>query len=155
MKTTVSNIMNSVSVGKTTTSKDSSKSNAGGIAFSDGGNNQNPSELPKGGRDALWIDFGGSLEVMTIFTAYEVGGASALKGKGSNGGKPTYENKVDDGISAVDNAANAVKAIKEIKDGIKEKETKIPDSIRTTSYGKDGKEIKSEIRARKDNEQKI
>ncbi|WP_415799909.1 RHS repeat-associated core domain-containing protein, partial [Flavobacterium cucumis] len=29
----------------------------GGFAFSDGGNNQNPSELRKGGRDVEWIDF--------------------------------------------------------------------------------------------------
>jgi len=136
MKTTVSNIMNSLSVGKTTTSKDSSKSNAGGIAFSDGGNNQNPSELPKGGREALWIEFGGSLEVMTTVLSFEVGGTSFAKGKGTNGGKPRTENKVDDGISGVDNAANAIKTIDGgTKKQNDESERLKSDTIQTLHYG--------------------
>ncbi|WP_264538524.1 DUF6443 domain-containing protein [Flavobacterium sp. N1736] len=156
MQTTVSNIMGAVSVGTTTERRGSDKSGPGGngIAFSDGGNNQDPSALPKGGRDVLWIDFGGSLEAMTTVAAFELGFNGAFKGKGTNGGKPTMENKIDDGISAVDNAASGVKTIAgEVKKKIDKPDNgQKRDSVRETFYAKDGTEIRTEIRGKKENE---
>jgi len=149
MQSTVSNIMSSLSVGKTTTSSSKSAGNSsGGIAFSDGGNNQNPSALPKGGRDVPWIDFGGSLEVMTTIAAFELNVNFAPIGKGTNGGKATIENKADDGITAVDNSINAGKAI---NDAVKEKEKKAPkeqDSVTVLSYSKKGDLTNEERKAK-------
>ncbi|OMQ10978.1 hypothetical protein [[Flexibacter] sp. ATCC 35103] len=84
---------------------------SGGIAFSDGGGFQNPSALPRGGRNVTWIDFGGLFEALTTIFAFEVRG-NKPKGKGTNGGKPTQEDKVDDFINAVDFGANGIKAAK-------------------------------------------
>lgn len=84
----------------------SSGSNAGRIAFSDGGNNQDPGSLSSGGRSVQWMDFNGVLELVTTLLGLEHG-SSKPNGKGTNGGKPTFEDKVNNGIDAVDNAASA------------------------------------------------
>lgn len=134
-------------------SKRNSFPKGNGIAFSDGGNNQDPSSLRTGERNVQWIDFGGAFEALIAMLGFEVN-RSTSKGKGTNGGRPTYENKVDDGINAVDNAVNAGKAgfqKTESKEN-KQSTSKITDSIRTTFYAKDGTEIKSEIRPKRHNE---
>lgn len=82
-----------------------------GYALSDGGNYQNPNALRSGGRNVVWIDFGGLLEALTTIFAFELRG-NKPKGKGTNGGKPTIENKIDDGINAFDFGANGIKATK-------------------------------------------
>lgn len=116
-----------------------------GYAFSDGGNSQNPSALNRGGRNVTWIDFGGLLEALTIIFAFEVRGKTS-KGKGTNGGKPTQENKADDFINATDFGANAAKTMKSAKEEArgKEKESpKVKDSVTVLTY-KDGKLINEE-----------
>lgn len=152
----MSSIIKSIPIG-TTKEKGGSGPGANGIAFSDGKNNQNPSALPKGGRDVIWADFGGSLEVLTTVAAFELNVNFAPIGKGTNGGRATIENKADDAITAVDNSINAGKALKETVDKQKNKENVKDsnikkDSIRTTYYDKGGTEIRTEIRAKKDNE---
>ena len=128
--------------------KKKSSSFSGGIAFSDGGNNQDPGSLPSGGRDITWIDFGGAFEALITILGFEVKGSTS-RGKGTNGGKPTYENKVDDGINAVDNGANRAKAIKAAKDEAakKEKQPKTHDSITIFNY-EEGKLISKERKAK-------
>jgi len=131
-------------------SKKKSSFFSGGIAFSDGGNFQDPSSLPRGGRNVTWIDFGGAFEALIIAMGFEVKGSTS-KGKGTNGGKPTLENKIDDGINAVDNASNAAKTIDyTFKKNINN--TPKRDSVRETFYAKDGTEISSEIRPKRKNE---
>lgn len=130
---------------------------SGGIAFSDGGNNQDPSSLRRGSRDVTWIDFGGAFEALIIVLGFEVKGITP-KGKGTNGGKPTIENKIDDGINAIDFGANCVKAVKETLDKQKAKEnnansTKSNKNTRTTWYDKGGKEIRTEVKIQ-DNKKK-
>ncbi|KQB38373.1 hypothetical protein [Flavobacterium aquidurense] len=125
-----------------------------GIAFSDGSNSQNPGALPRGGRNVTWIDFGGLLEALTTIFAFEVRG-NKPKGKGTNGGKPTQEDKVDDFINANDFGANGIKAVKETLDKQKAKEnnansTKSNKNIRTTWYDKSGKEIRTEVKIHDD-----
>ncbi|MCV9926690.1 hypothetical protein OIU83_03470 [Flavobacterium sp. LS1R49] len=88
---------------------------SGGFAFSDGGNYQDPTSLRMGGRDVTWIDFGGAFEALTIILGFEVKGSTS-KGKGTNGGKPTRENKADDFMTATDHGANAIKAGKSVKE---------------------------------------
>gem|GEM_PF-2426686 len=135
VQATMSNIIKSIPIG-TTKEKGGSGPGANGIAFSDGGNNQNPSALPKGGRDVIWADFGGSLEVMTTVAAFELNVNFAPIGKGTNGGRATMENKADDAITAVDNGINAGKAI---KDALKEQKDKEPqakkDTLQVLHYG--------------------
>lgn len=107
---------------------------SGGIAFSDGGNNQDPSSLRRGSRNVTWIDFGGLFEALVAILAFEVKGSTS-KGKGTNGGKPTYENKVDDGINATDFGVNGAKTIYE---GIKKQNnenTKLNDTLEVLHYG--------------------
>lgn len=116
-----------------------------GIAFSDGSNSQNPGALPRGGRNVTWIDFGGLLEALTTIFAFEVKG-NKPKGKGTNGGKPTKEDKIDDFINAVDFGANAAKAIKSAKEEARGKEKerpKVKDSVTVLTY-KNGKLINEE-----------
>ncbi|WP_289658958.1 hypothetical protein [Flavobacterium panacagri] len=137
MQKTISNVIKSISVG--TTTEKPSGAGKDGIAFSDGGNSQNPSALPEGGRDVMWFDFGKSLEVMTTVAAFELGTNGTAKGKGTNGGKPTIENKADDAISAVDNGVNAFKAaIQEIKEAKSDQENKqkVSDSVTVLTYDK-------------------
>ncbi|MCV9930539.1 hypothetical protein OIU83_22960 [Flavobacterium sp. LS1R49] len=81
---------------------------SGGFAFSDGGNYQDPSSLRRGGRDVTWIDFGGAFEALITILGFETKGSTS-RGKGTNGGKPTYENKMEDGINATDFGASATK----------------------------------------------
>ncbi|MEP6803757.1 MAG: hypothetical protein ABI892_04480 [Flavobacterium sp.] len=67
---------------------------SGGFALSDGGAFQNPGALPKGGRNVTWIDFGGALEALIIIMSFEKNGTTITpKGKGTNGGKRTIDNK--------------------------------------------------------------
>lgn len=121
-----------------------------GIAFSDGGNFQDPRALRRGGRDVTWIDFGGAFEALIVILGFEVKGSTS-KGKGTNGGKRTLENKIDDGINAVDNASNAAKTIDNtFKKNINN--TPKRDSVRETFYAKDGTEIRTEIRPKRKNE---
>ncbi|MDW8849702.1 hypothetical protein SD960_06330 [Flavobacterium sp. MMLR14_040] len=105
-----------------------------GIAFSDGGNNQDPSSLRRGSRDVTWIDFGGAFEALIIILGFEVKGSKS-KGKGTNEGKPTYENKVDDGINAVDFGATGVKTIVGGIKKQKDETTKVNDTVEILHYG--------------------
>lgn len=112
-------------------------SDLGGIAFSDGGNNQDPGSLPNGERDITWIDFEGALEALIFILGFEVKGSTS-RGKGTNGGKPTYENKIDDGINAVDNGANATKTLDAQFKNQKNKDRNKPltnDTTTTLYYG--------------------
>lgn len=107
----------------------------GGYAFSDGGNFQNPSALSKGGRNVTWIDFGGAFEALIIILGFEVKG-NKPKGKGTNGGKPTEEDKVDDFINATDFGANAGKTIHEGLKGQKEEPKRLKsDTTTILHYG--------------------
>ncbi|MCV9931436.1 hypothetical protein OIU80_04015 [Flavobacterium sp. LS1R47] len=106
----------------------------GGIAFSDRGNNQDPSSLRRGTRDATWIDFRGAFEALTIIMGFERRG-SISKGKGTNGGKPTKENKTDDFITATDHSANAIKAGKSTyEEAGKKRDNTTPASAQKTEY---------------------
>jgi len=125
VQTATSNIVKSVSIGKTTDRRGSGGSGGSansGVAFSDGGNNQNPSELPKGGRDVPWVDFGGYLEAMTTIAAFELNVNFAPVGKGTNGGRSTTENKADDIINTTDFGVSAGKSVKSAKEEAKKKE---------------------------------
>lgn len=105
-------------------SKKKSSFFSGGIAFSDGGNFQDPSALRRGGRDVTWIDFGGAFEALIVILGFEVKGSTS-KGKGTNGGKRTVENKTNDLMIATDNAANATKVTKDaVSKNIKQKAEK-------------------------------
>ena len=115
-----------------------------GIAFSDGGGYQDPSSLQRGLRNVPWIDFGGYFEALITILGFELN-RSTPKGKGTNGGKPTIEDKIDDGINAVDNGANAVKAAIEAKRDVETKHES--DSVTVLTYDK-GKLIKEERRAK-------
>lgn len=95
----------------------------GGIAFSDGGNNQDPSSLRRGTRGVTWIDFGGAFEALIIVLGFERKGSSG-KGKGTNGGRPTKENKTDDFVTATDHGANGIKAGKSTYEKLNNKEKK-------------------------------
>ncbi|MCV9934343.1 hypothetical protein OIU80_18850 [Flavobacterium sp. LS1R47] len=109
--------------------------------------------MRRGTRDATWIDFRGALEALTIIMGFERRG-SISKGKGTNGGKPTKENKTDDYITATDHGANATKEIKGTARTIDNKPytAEKRDSVRETYYAKDGTEIRTEIRAKRKNE---
>lgn len=125
----------------------------GGIAFSDGGNNQDPSALRRGRRDVTWIDFGGAFDALIVILGFEVKGSTS-KGKGTNGGKPTVENKIDDGINATDFGSNGAKTIYATA---KEKDDKPNvlqnrDSVKETFYTKDGTTMRIETKAKKGNE---
>ncbi|KQO34617.1 hypothetical protein ASF10_02580 [Flavobacterium sp. Leaf82] len=102
----------------------------GGTAFSDGGSFQNPGALPKGGRNVTWIDFGGAFEALIIILGFEVKG-NKPKGKGTNGGKPTKEDKAEDLVNATDNAANAAKTI---KDGMNQQSAKKEKKVNSSEY---------------------
>ncbi|MCV9930258.1 hypothetical protein OIU83_21550 [Flavobacterium sp. LS1R49] len=93
---------------------------SGGFAFSDGGNYQDPSSLRRGGRDVTWIDFGGAFEALVAILGFEVKGSTS-RGKGTNGGKPTIENKADDFMTATDHGANAIKSGKSAKEEVDKK----------------------------------
>jgi len=84
--------------------KKSSGFRTGGMAISDGGNNQDPSSLDKGGRSGEWFDFKGTLDVIIALLANE------LRGLKLGGG--ALDDKIGDGINAIDNASNAIKTIK-------------------------------------------
>ncbi|MDQ6528091.1 SpvB/TcaC N-terminal domain-containing protein [Flavobacterium sp. LHD-85] len=84
--------------------KKTSGSNGGGMAISDGGNNQDPSSLDKGGRSVEWFDYKGTLDVIIALLANELRGLKL--------GRATAEDKINDGINAIDNASNAIKTIK-------------------------------------------
>ncbi|OWP82619.1 hypothetical protein BWK59_14910 [Flavobacterium davisii] len=87
------------------------KAEYGGFAFADGGNNQNPSELDRGGRNAQWIDASGVIDLMTTIADKIIGGVKDLipKGIGTTGGSNTIEATIKTKIDAVDKASNLVK----------------------------------------------
>lgn len=119
-------------------SKKKSSFFSGGIAFSDGGNFQDPSALRRGSRDVSWIDFGGAFEALIIILGFEVKGSTS-KEKGTNRGKPTMENKADDLMIATDNAANALKAITTMTESKENKRSdgenkQVSDSITVYNY---------------------
>ena len=129
----------------------------GGFAFADGGNNQNPSSLRNGGRDVEWIDFKGMLGLVDLLLGREPGKVTNRKGpvdKGTNGGAPTQIDKVNDVVDAVGAGAGATnEAQGAIKSGNEEEKSKTAnDSVRTTFYGKNGKMIREEKRAKKNEE---
>ncbi|WP_264538522.1 hypothetical protein [Flavobacterium sp. N1736] len=72
---------------------------------------------------------------MTTISAFELNVNFAPIGKGTNGGRATLENKIDDGISAVDNAANAAKIIAgDTKKQTDESKT-VKDTLQVLHYG--------------------
>ncbi|MCV9930535.1 hypothetical protein OIU83_22940 [Flavobacterium sp. LS1R49] len=79
--------------------------------------------MRRGGRDVTWIDFGGALEALVAILGFEVKGSTS-RGKGTNGGKPTIENKADDFMTATDHGANAIKAGKSVNEESDEKLSK-------------------------------
>ncbi|MCV9930537.1 hypothetical protein OIU83_22950 [Flavobacterium sp. LS1R49] len=79
--------------------------------------------MRRGGRDVTWIDLGGAFEALITILGFETKGSTS-KGKGTNGGKPRLENKIDDGINATDFGANAIKAGKSVKEEANKEETK-------------------------------
>jgi len=134
VQTATSNIVKSVSIGKTTDRRGSGGSGGSansGVAFSDGGNNQNPSELPKGGRDVPWVDFGGYLEAMTTIAAFELNVNFAPVGKGTNGGRSTTENKADDIINTTDFGVSAGKSVKSAKEEANKEKSNSSSSLET------------------------
>ncbi|NHM06555.1 RHS repeat-associated core domain-containing protein [Flavobacterium sp. CYK-4] len=125
----------------TTASQGHVNSGSGNIGFADGGNSQDPSSLESGGRDTKVFDFGGAWEAFTTFLGIKFG-ESPAKGKGTNGGKPTTEDKVGDAVDAIDNGASAMKeAAGQL--GSKSNEPNQPDSIDIKIYEK-SKLIKTE-----------
>ena len=95
----------------------------GGYAFADGGFNQDPGSLIRGGRYVTWIDFGGGLYALIAILGFEVKGSNS-KGKGTNGGKPTKDDKTNDFITATDNGVNGGKELKSVIENSSEQETK-------------------------------
>ncbi|OOB81728.1 hypothetical protein BZL53_13335 [Flavobacterium columnare] len=87
------------------------KAEYGGFAIADGGNNQNPSELDRGGRNAQWIDGSGVIDLMTTIADKIIGGIKDLipKGIGTTGGSNTIEATIKTKIDAVDKTSNLVK----------------------------------------------
>lgn len=102
----------------------------GGFAFSDGGGKQGDQGLMRKG-NADWFDGKGLIQFLsTVFSRSPKG--STLNGKGTNGGKPTIDDKINDGISALDNASSATSTTSnEMKESNK-KETK-PESTTPTN----------------------
>ncbi|SNA73667.1 hypothetical protein DK095_330004 [Flavobacterium psychrophilum] len=88
-----------------------------------------------------------------------IGGSAGKIGEASGLGKivDIVKNFLE-GLSAADGVKDRVeKVVSTTKEAIKESKEKnanktVPDSIRTTYYGKDGKEVRTEIRAKKDGE---
>ncbi|MCV9930632.1 hypothetical protein OIU83_23435 [Flavobacterium sp. LS1R49] len=121
---------------------------SGGFAFSDGGNYQDPSSLRIGGRDVTWIDFGGAFEALIVILGFEVKGSTS-RGKGTNGGKPTKENKADDFMNATDHGANTIKAGKSVNEEVDKKRTKTSqtDMVQTVS---DPKNPNKNVQVRRD-----
>ena len=95
-------------------SKSSDDSKHGGFAFADGGNNQDPSSLDKGGRDVQWIDFKGILEIFTLLLGTDRESPAT--------GKVTLDTKTKNAIDAVNNVADATKAATEEKSKSKSNE---------------------------------
>ena len=118
----------------------------GGLAFADGGNSQNPSSIPSGGRDVPWLDFGGALEALKSILGFE-SDRSKPTGKGTNGGKSTVQDKIDDGVDAVDYISGA--ASEAIKPNRPVNNVKKPDSTTVETWER-GKKIKTERKATKD-----
>lgn len=87
----------------------------GGFAFADGGNNQDPSSLRNGGRDAEWVDFKGLLELIDLLLGREPGKMGKINpsGKGTNGGGATQMDKVNDAVDAVGAGTGAAKEVDE------------------------------------------
>jgi RHS repeat-associated protein len=112
--------------------KKSSSFEYGGIAISDGGNNQAPGSLDSGGRSVEWFDFNGVLSYIITFLSldknkFKEGG----NGKGTNGGKGTSDARGSNTIDAVNNAADATKEIRTIfkKDTKKDKQKTSQESM--------------------------
>lgn len=90
----------------------SPNSSYGGYVLSDGPENAKNSEyLRKGGKNADWIDFGGVLGWIDFLLGKEPGKMTKLnpKGKGTNGGGPTIDNKASDAIDAVNSGTSLTK----------------------------------------------
>lgn len=127
---------NSKAVGKSVSiDNDASKLwGIGGFAFADGGNNQDPSSLRKGGRDAEWLDFRGLLGLIDLLLGREPGKMTKINpsGKGTNGGGATQMDKVNDAIDAAGAGTSAAKEVNEAlnkKADKKVKQSKEPEYI--------------------------
>uniref|UniRef100_UPI003B990B0C RHS repeat-associated core domain-containing protein n=1 Tax=Flavobacterium sp. TaxID=239 RepID=UPI003B990B0C len=108
-------------------SKSSAGSIAGGFAIADGGNNQDPSSLRNGGRNAEWVDFGGLLGLIDLLLGREPGKATNPKGtmdKGTNGGMPTQTDKINDAVDAVGAGTGTAKEVDEATQSVNKKEVK-------------------------------
>ncbi|MFZ0597208.1 MAG: hypothetical protein WAM46_09520 [Flavobacterium sp.] len=121
---------------------------SGGIALSDGGSLQNPGALPRGGRNVTWIDFGGLFEALIVLMAFEKSSTTSTpKGKGTNGGKRTIDNKNDDVMNAFDNGANGAKAVKSAIEEANKKEVEKSEMIRIVN---DPKNPNNNVQIRRD-----
>src|SRR5690606_8846619 len=68
----------------------------------------------KGERDTQWFDMGGGMGAVLAIISLKLRPFSFSNGKGSNGGKPTFDDKRNDGMNAVDFGTEAADEI--IKD---------------------------------------
>jgi RHS repeat-associated protein len=110
-----------------------------GIDFREKGYDEG--DKPIGKRDTPVVDLSGTFDLFLTFLGRQYGNGKS-NDKGTNGGKPTSEDKADDIINATDNAASALKEALQLA----------KDSVRTTYYDIDGKQTKSTIRVNEDDE---
>ena len=82
----------------------------GGFAIADGGNNQDTSELRKGGRNADWFDASGIIDLLTSIADKIAGGVRDFvpNGKGTNGGSAGVDEVTKKRIEAIDKVGGVV-----------------------------------------------
>ncbi len=99
------------------------KAEYGGFAIADGGNNQNPSELDRGGRNVQWIDLKGLIGLIDLLLGREPGkmGQAHQKGKGTNG-TGNVDSKTSEAIDAVGASTGATNEGKNAIDQASKKE---------------------------------
>ncbi|AUX19144.1 RHS repeat domain-containing protein [Flavobacterium columnare] len=99
------------------------KAEYGGFAIADGGNNQNPSELDRGGRNTQWIDLKGLIGLIDLLLGREPGkmGQAHQKGKGTNG-TGNVDSKTSEAIDAVGASTGATNEGKNAIDQASKKE---------------------------------
>jgi hypothetical protein len=97
-------------------------------------------EKPKGNRDTPVVDLGGTFDVFLTFLGRQYGNGKS-NDKGTNGGKPTSDDKADDIINATDNAAGLAKEAIELNKEYEMIQT-ITDTIDPNNNHWERKEIK-------------
>jgi RHS repeat-associated protein len=127
-------------------------SKQGGFSIAGSGGNQETSTLTNGGRNqAEWFDVGYTLEASLLLLGHQPGKVTNPKGsidKGTNGGKPTQIDKVENFVDAVDAGAETTKEVnEEVNKKANEKATEIkePDFI-FTNYDSDNPNNNVQVR---------